>query len=517
MENKEWKDSQEKDWFDSLLSPEENASEIGTDEHALSGHEMGDMADIELEKIIQEAKSSDWTLSEEDSAFLAGVIPQEEPAPQTPNAPALEDEYNFTPDQIDQALAAYDQEEDDHPPLEPEEKSEAEAAADGRVVRKVRPKKKNGYGLFGLPHLASVVIWAALCVAIGVSLGRWLWICAADVLAFGRVEREVSITVSATDNLDSVTDMLHDAGLIKYPSLFKLYCQLAKADVGGKISTGTFTLNTLYDYHALVGGMSSTSSYRETLEVMIPEGYTCAQIFALLEERGICTVAELEAYCTQSEFSSYWFLEDVQKGTKYCLEGFLFPDTYQFYTNSSAQQVFIKFLGRFEDVFDEEMLIQLDILNEKLAEMYRKNGLSQSYIDSHRITITELITVASLIEKETAYSGESQNIASVIYNRLTNPSEYPKLNIDATIVYALGGKTDLTPEDMAFDSPYNTYLYEGLPPGAIGNPGLYSIKAALNPTDTNYHFYALDTSGEGNVHRFFATYAEHLEFIQGQG
>ena len=126
-------------------------------------------------------------------------------------------------------------------------------------------------------------------------------------------------------------------------------------------------------------------------------------------------------------------------------------------------------------------------------------------------------TMASIIEKETAYSGESKNIASVIYNRLTNPGEYPKLNIDATIVYALGGKTDLTAEDMAFDSPYNTYLYEGLPPGAISNPGLYSLKAALYPAQTKYHFYALDTSGEANVHRFFETYSEHLDFIQGRG
>ena len=509
MDNKEKKGSQQEDWFHSLLSSTETADEIGTDEHALSGHEMGDLADIELEKIIQEAKASDWALMEEDHAFLSDLAPQPEKVEEPVSLPDTDD-FTLSEEMLDQALAAYDQEENELASALPEEPEVG-------VPRKVRPKKKNGYGFWGLPHLASMVIWAVLCVSIGLSLGRWLWVCAADIMAFGRVDREVTVTITSEDDLDSVTDQLKSHGLIKYPSLFKLYCQLAKAEVGGKISTGTFTLNTLYDYHALVGGMSSTSSYRETKEVMIPEGYTCAQIFALLEENGICSAAELEEYCTQSEFSSYWFLEGVEKGTKYCLEGFLYPDTYQFYTDSSPQQVFIKLLGRFDDVFGEELQIQLEVLNTTLTEMYKKNGLSQSYIDSHLFTIKELIIVASLIEKETAYSGESQNIASVIYNRLTNPSEYPKLNIDATIVYALGGKTDLTPEDMRFDSPYNTYLYEGLPPGAISNPGLYSIKAALYPNSTNYHFYALDTSGEGNVHRFFETYAEHLEFIQSQG
>lgn len=507
MDNKEL--DQEKDWFKDLLSPDAEDAEIGTDEHAVSAYDMSDLADMELEKIIREAKAGDWELTEEDRVFLTSRadIQHEEV---TPTEASLPEEPDITIDE-------YEDEPEDTDTYEDEEDYAQEDEPSGGVPRKVRPKRKNTYGLWGLPHLASMAIWVVLCIGIGASLGRWIWICAADILAFGRVEKEVVLTVTAADTLDTVTDMLQESGLIKYPSLFKLYCQLAKADVGGKISTGTFTLNTLYDYHALVGGMSSTSSYRETTKVVVPEGYTCAQIFQLLEDKGVCTVAELEEYCTQSEFSSYWFLDDVQKGTKYCLEGFLYPDTYQFYTNSTPQLVFIKFLDRFGDIFNEEMQIQLNTLNATLTAMYKENGLSQAYIDSHLLSVQDVITVASIIEKETAYSGESQNIASVIYNRLTNPSEYPKLNIDATIVYALGGKTDLTPEDMAYDSPYNTYLYEGLPPGAISNPGLYSIKAALYPTDTNYHFYALDTSGEANVHRFFETYAEHLAFLQGQG
>ena len=119
--------------------------------------------------------------------------------------------------------------------------------------------------------------------------------------------------------------------------------------------------------------------------------------------------------------------------------------------------------------------------------------------------------IASLIEKETSGNKESYYIASVIYNRLTNPGEYPYLNIDAALVYAVG-HSPLTNEDKLFDSPYNTYLYKGLVPGPIANPGVASMNAALSPESTEYYFYALDPStGE---HKFFKTYKAHLEFLE---
>lgn len=484
MEN-EKNNPQEQDWFENLTDPADEAQEIGTDEHAVSAHGMSDLADMELDKIIHEAMSDEWDLSAIENELLS------EPAEEEPAAPAAEPEY-------------YDGGE---APVEDEEEP--------GVQRKVRPKRKNGYGLFGLPHLASTVIWLVLCISIGISLGRLVWICAADILAFGRSDKEVEVVITAADDVDSVADMFYENGLIQYRSLFKFFCKLTGAEVGDKISTGTFTLNTRYDYNALIKGLSSSSSYRETTDVMIPEGYTCAQIFELLEERGVCSAADLEAYCIESEFSSYWFLDDVEKGTKYCLEGFLFPDTYEFYIDSSAKQVFITFLGSFEKHLPDDIEEQLAALNETLAAKCKKNGLSSSYIEEHKLTIKDVVIVASLIEKETAFSGESPTIASVIYNRLTNPSNYPKLNIDATVVYAQGGDTSVI--DTSIDSPYNTYLYEGLPPGPISNPGTYSLQAALDPEDTKYYFYALDTSSDTRGHAFFKTYAEHLAFLEKQG
>lgn len=441
------------DWLEEFLRTHTPAEEIQPDEKAMSGGHFVRHEDREFEKIMNEVQNEDYSLEE-----------------------ASEEES--------------------------EELTEAPR-------RKVRPKKKGGYGLFGIPHLISTLIWLVLTISIGVSLGRLLWICATDVLAFGREDKTIYVTITDNDNIDTITDKLYNAGLIQYPKLFKFYADLANADQ--KISSGTFKLNSLYDYHALVGGMSATSSYRESVEVVIPEGYSCAQIFKLLEEKGVCSADKLEKYAEESEFADYWFLEGVERGNKYTLEGFLFPDTYEFYINATPKQVFIKFLDRFEDQLDDDVENLLNKLNDRLASMMRKNGYGTAYIEEHQMTLYDVITVASMIEKESAHTGENYNVSSVIYNRLTNEKGFPYLQIDATIVYALGGKSPLTPEDLKLDSPYNSYQNSGLPPTPISNPGLSSILAALSPAETAYYYYALNpATGE---HHFSKTLAEHNQFL----
>lgn len=499
-------------WFDEWLKNDDPATEIGADEQALSGSGLTDISDMELERILRETAGEDW-----DPAVAEAIQPpvefSEEEAP--PEATLPEEEVVGTDEEELPDVLIEDPEEDapeDVYAQEPEAESE-EPADDSRPVRKVRPRRKAGYGLFGIPHLLSTAIWLAIAVLIGVSLGRLLWVCASDVLAFGREDQKISITITESDNLDTITDKLYNAGLIKYKQLFKLYGQLAKVEEKNKISTGTFELNSLYDYHALVGAMSYNSADREIVEdVMIPEGYTCAQIFALLEEKGVCSVADLEECAANGELNEYWFLEGVARGDKYCLEGFLFPDTYDFYSGDTPKRVLHKMLNRFENQFNEEMQAQLEALNQLLAEKMRKNGYGEDFIQDNQLTLRELVIVASMIEKESAHSGESQDIAAVIYNRLCNRREFKYLNIDATIVYALGGKTDLTPEDMLIDHPYNTYNHEGLTPGPISNPGLLSLKAALAPSEENYYYYALNPSiGE---HHFSKTYEEHKKFLE---
>lgn len=378
-----------------------------------------------------------------------------------------------------------------------------------RHARKGRPRRKKGDGLLGIPHLISTVVWLALIVAIGVSLGRLVWVCASDVLAFGREDKVVSITIEQNDTIDTIADKLYNAGLIRYRSLFKLYASLAVDE--GDISTGTFELNTLYDYHALVGGMSSSSSYRSVVEdVLIPEGYSCRQIFQLLEEKGICTVSELEEYAANGEFSDFWFLEGLERGDKYCLEGYLFPDTYDFYAGSTPREALGKMLNGFENRVTEEYTGQLAALNEHISAKMRADGRSEDYIAQHQFTFRDVLIVASLIEKETSSASESYTIASVIYNRLFSWGNTPSyLNIDASVIYATGDAENI---DTSIDHPYNTYKNTGLTPGPIANPGLASIDAALNPASTNYYYYVLNPST--GKHVFSRTLAEHEKYVQ---
>ena len=379
-----------------------------------------------------------------------------------------------------------------------------------RPTRKGRPRRRKGYGLLGIPHLLATVVWLLLIVAIGVTLGRTLWVCAADVLAFGREEKIVTVSITTADTMETIAEKLQKNGLIRYPELFLLYADLTDAEE--KITTGSFTLNTVYDYMALVNHMSPRSGNMVVVEdVLIPEGYNCAQIFALLEQKGICKVEDLEAWAASGELDDYWFLEGVERGDKYCLEGFLFPDTYDFYENSTPKLALEKMLDGFDYRFSEELYAKLPALNEHISDLMRRNGKSAEYIAEHQLDLRGLITVASLIEEETASSKESFNIASVIYNRLYNwGSNPPYLNIDAAIFYALGEhKSALTAEDLQIDSPYNTYRYQGLVPGPISNPGLSSIEAALDPEDTSYYYYVLNP--EAGVHDFSKTLAEHEE------
>lgn len=478
--------------------------------------------ELELERIIEETKNESW-----------GAEPQEAPQPipesgeylSNAESPLSQDTQYYAPEGFDYTrelpntgFAPMSQATAPQPKVEPQTEDLPQEKTK-KVTKKRRPERKKGYGLFGLPHLVSTLVWLAIIVAIGVTLGRLIWVATSDMLAFNKPYVSAVITITEEDTLDDIVKELEEAGLVRYPVLFRAFANLK----GGRseISNGTFTFTNdrLYDYNAIMNNINPNSSGREVIKgVVIPEGYTCAQIFALLEEKGVCTVAELEEYCANGELKNYWFLEGLPRGDKYCLEGYLFPNTYDFYKDDSAAHVIGKMLSSFDDNYTDIMIDKLEPLNQRLATTLANRGYSQEYIDAHKITIREVIIIASMIERESTDGPERFKISGVIYNRLTNPKEFPKLQIDATILYALGGNLDengnvkpLTKADLAMDHPYNTYVYDGLTPGPIANPGAASINAALDPNDEGYYFYVYDpVAGE---HIFSKTLAEHEKAV----
>ena len=498
--------------MDEILQTPLQNTEILPDEEAIAAVGLTHPVENEVDLLIQEALAhiqADADTALEPAADATQVVAphfkDEEYRDAFDEEEELEAIFNTDPYVEEEAILP------EHSNGLPPELNQEDELPPAPPARKKRPRYKAKDNLFGLSHILVTFVWLAIIVFIGVTLANVLWVCASDVLAFGRDNREVSITIEDSDTLEDISKKLQENGLIRYPNLFSMYAQFTGARE--EIGSGTFTLNTMYDYHALVNFMNSDSAEREIVEVLIPEGYNCAQLFALLEEKGVCTVADLEAYAADGELDEYWFLEDVKRGDRYCLEGFLFPDTYEFYVNDEPRRVLEKMLDDFDYRFTDEMRSNLIALNHRLTEWMEDEGYEQEYIDEHQLSLRELVTVASLIEEETANTLESYTISSVIYNRLYRWGDNPSfLNIDAAIIYALGEhKEELTVSDLQIDSPYNTYTNTGLTPGPITNPGLHSLNAALDPDDTDYYYYAMDP--DTGVHHFSEDEDAHNEFL----
>jgi UPF0755 protein len=329
-------------------------------------------------------------------------------------------------------------------------------------------------------------MFLVVIVCVSLVLASVLWLAASDILGFGGADKLVIITVPRGFTVEEVTENLRDLGLIKYKSLFKLYSKYSHSEE--TIVPGTYELNLSYDYRAIVYGMSAKSGARVTTDVVFPEGYTMAQMFKKLDDAGVCSADDLWEVATNTEFD-YKFLEGTEKGSRYRLEGFLFPDTYTFWYGDSASRVLRKMLDGFDNHFQ--------------AEWYTK-------AEELGYTPREIVIIASIIEREAGAESDRAKIASVIYNRL-NSKDIKRLEIDATIYYAIA-ETDES-FSTSVESPYNTYRNEGLTPGPISNPGVASIRAALNPEKTGFYYYAL-TKDADRHHAFFGTYEEQRKFVE---
>ena len=289
-------------------------------------------------------------------------------------------------------------------------------------------------------------------------------------------------------DMDYVTDALKEAGLIEYKWLFNVFCKISTASE--KVSPGEYELKSTFDYRALIQNMRAGSASTVTVDVTLPEGFTMRQIFQRLEEMNVCSYDELMESAANDKFN-YSFLEGIEEGDATRLEGFLFPDTYEFYVGMQASSAINKMLETFYYKQTADMLKQASDMN---------------------MSMREIVNVASLIEKEAANDAERALIASVIYNRIYAGMQ---LGIDASVLYEYPDHEGApTAEMLQTDSPYNTRIRTGLPPTPICNPGMASITAALNPESTGYYYYALDTAtGE---HRFFTNETEFNNFVATQ-
>ena len=248
------------------------------------------------------------------------------------------------------------------------------------------PKKKRR----SLPdNIAESIIYVGgvLLISFIIATVGWRW--ANDVLALNKTAVTASVTIEAEDSIGDIADQLKEKGLIRYKYLFKLFAGITgKAE---KITAGSYELSTEMDYSALLNNIGSTSAYRETVTVTIPEGYTVEEVFQLMEDKGVCDYDSLMDSAKTDQFN-YDFLADVKAEGAERLEGYLFPDTYEFYKGTTAKSAISKMLYNFSTRFDEKMEAEMQLLG------YSKN---------------DIIIIASIIEKETD-GNDQKNIASVL-------------------------------------------------------------------------------------------------------
>ena len=339
--------------------------------------------------------------------------------------------------------------------------------------------------------LIKAILYIVIVVAVSGLLSYYIIVFANDMYAFVKSSEEVEISIPEYATVEEIADLLGDAGVVKYPDLLVLYAKLKKIDKTYEFIAGDYTVNGMMNYDELFYAFVKHKSY-EVVRITIPEGYTVDEIINLFTENGIGTregfIDAINNYDFDFDFVRALDEADLT-GRTYRLEGYLYPDTYEFYKSSSEVTVIYKLLNRFDVIFSDDF--------------YEK-------AESLGYTVDEIMTLASMIEKEARYSNDYEIISSVFHNRLNSPN-FPCLESDATIMYAIQvrdgeRKSSLTGEDLKYDTPYNSYLYEGLPPGPIANPGYEAITCALWPASTKYYYFVSDNYG--NTY-FSRTNSEH--------
>ena len=365
----------------------------------------------------------------------------------------------------------------------------------GLTVKKKKEKVRftDGEGGNTVVSVIKAIVYIIFVVIISVFASIFIILVGNDVFAFVKNDEVRDVVIPEYATLDEVATILYENEIIAYPKIFKLYAVAEKDD--GEYVAGTYSISPMYNYEELLDAFKE-KPVTGWQEIMIPEGYTTDDIINLFISRGIGTKEGFVDVINNYEFD-YWFIDELGEdwsadGRIYRLDGYLFPDTYQFYNNSSEVTVIKKLLKRFNQIFTQE---------------YRNQCAEMGY------TVDEMITLASMIEKEAGSSAEFFYVSSVFHNRLNNPYVFPKLESDATIVYAIqhdtGTRPALTGSDLTYDTPYNTYTHNGLPPGPIANPSASAMLAALSPTKTNYYFFVSDAG----VTYFSETKDEHEAYI----
>lgn len=398
-----------------------------------------------------------------------------EPAPEESYAPAgAEAEASDTSNTSD----TYKRPEPEIPeiPAQPQ----AQGESDEESSREQDQNRKKGCMI---SLISTVIICAVICVTAVFLISAFL-----DYTALNHQDKKINVDIPKNSSITSIANELKTTGVINNAIAFRIY---AKVKHISGLQYGTYTLNSDMNYDDIVESLRKSAAKRETVKVTIPEGKTAQWIENKLVESGVCDKNEFLTVCEKGgcKFSLESQIQNSD-GRLYKYEGYLFPDTYYFYKGWTAKAAAQKLLDGFNAKFDD-----------KLRARAKELGMS----------VDQTVILASVIQAETGNVKQMSHVSSVFHNRLKNgvaaAGGKKLLQSDATIYYITKqNKAVLQQDSTKIESPYNTYLHEGLPPGAICNPGLDAIRAALYPDSTNDYYFVTDSTGN---YYYASTYSEH--------
>lgn len=369
-----------------------------------------------------------------------------------------------------------------------QDEAEIKAEKAHQLRNKEKGRKNKGFFRF---------IWIIMVLFASILFSQFLITGINDMLAIGKEKVSVTVEIPKNASGGQVAEVLNSAGIIRDASFFQVYSKLTKAD--GHYSNGSYKIDTNMDYEAIINNLQSNMNRVDTVKITFKEGANILEIADLMEKNGVCSSKDVLSVVNSDTFDkSYEMLQAItnEPDRYYKLEGYLFPDTYEFYKDEDPEQAVEKLISN---------------CSKKLTKQIRNKAAAEN------MTIDQMMTLASMIQAEAADKDDMYKISSVFHNRLNSGGEGDLLRLrsDPTTYYPYRTKAAV-PSDIreTYKSKYDTYTIKGLPAGPICNPGADAIDAALNPASTKYYYFCHDKNGKAY---YAATNAQHEANLKKAG
>ncbi len=355
-------------------------------------------------------------------------------------------------------------------------------------------EKKPGFG--GSAWVRAIII-VLIMVACAVALALFALSSASDLFGLNQEDKQVEVNVEEGMSSGDIIDLLEETGIIDQKVTFRFYAGLK--DALGEFKPGQYVMNRNFSYDEIIIMLRTgirNEEERAVVTVTFYEGMTAWEIAERLEENKVCNAEEFINAVNTADFSDYEFMSLIpEEELRFVrLEGFLFPDTYQFYVDENPENAVRRFLNNFESKVTDDVI---------------------SALNNQNLSLYEGINLASIIQGESSNNEQMGKVSSVFHNRLDSPGVYPMLQSDVSRSYINNDiipHVDIINDDQIF--AYDSYQCSGLPVAPVGNPGMDAIMAAAHPEDTPYFFFVSDAEGE---FYYAITFDEHIYNVRRAG